>query len=567
MLIEPNTKIKLAYFSMEFGLHSDVPTYAGGLGMLAGDILRSCADREIPAIGISLAYSKGFINQIIKPDGSQDFEQTSWDKSLYLHELSHIVSVNIEGREVKIKVWQYDIIGCHGYHIPVYLLDTNVDENHQQDKDITNGLYTADWSTRLAQEVVLGIGGIRMLRKIGYNDIEIYHMNEGHSALLTLELLRERNYKDEEVKKSCVFTTHTPIPAGHDHFDYELAYKIVGDMLPWHIKKIAGENSLNMSELAFNMSKKSNAVSKKHQEVSNHLFPGKNIDCVTNGVHHLTWTGKVFKDLFDKYIPDWMIHPSHLKKALTDIPENSLWEAHQQNKKQLIKFINKYLTELFSTHFPINSSDLFKEDVLTITYARRSVPYKRPLLIYNDLERLVKIGNGKLQIIHAGKCSPGDSFCLNSVDAIVDLSRDLRGKIKIAYLDNYNIELAQLLSTGSDMWLNTPQRPLEASGTSGMKAALNGVLNFSILDGWWIEADELDPLAGWSFGEKPTELEPQNTDKQDADDLYNVLEQEVIPSFYHQHKKWLERMRHSIALGAVYNTHRCVDEYAKKLWK
>jgi starch phosphorylase len=405
-----------------------------------------------------------------------------------------------------------------------------------------------------------------MLRALGYNDIQTYHMNEGHSAFLTLELLKERNYNDEEVRKSCAFTTHTPIPAGHDKFDYDLAYRIVGDMLPWHIKKLAGENTLNMTELAFSLSHAANAVSKKHQEVTKHLFPDKKIDYVTNGVHHLTWTSSAFKHLFDKYIPDWMIHPEHLRKALTDIPENALWEAHQKNKKHLIHFINKYLTELFAQNFPIDESDLFKDDVLTITYARRSVPYKRPLLIYKDLKRLVEIGKGKLQIIHAGKCSPGDGFCLNSVDTIVDLSRDLRGKIKIVYLDNYNIELAQILSAGSDIWLNTPQRPLEASGTSGMKAVLNGVINFSILDGWWIEAMQNDPLSGWAFGGEPTELKPQNTDREDADDLYNKLEHEIIPDYYIRKEKWLERMRHSIALGAIFNTHRCVDEYVQKCW-
>jgi starch phosphorylase len=296
------------------------------------------------------------------------------------------------------------------------------------------------------------------------------------------------------------------------------------------------------------------------------MFPEKNIDFITNGVHHITWTNDNLKKLFDAYIPNWVLHPDHLKNALTDIPENVLWHTHQHTKRNLIAFINYYLTKLFSQKFQVEQSDLFQEDVLTITYARRSVPYKRPLLIYKDIDRLVKIGNGKLQIIHAGKCSPGDEFCLHSVDTIVDLSRDLRGKIKIAYLDNYNIEQAQLLTSGSDVWLNTPQRPLEASGTSGMKAALNGVINVSILDGWWIEAMEKDPLAGWAFGGDPVELEPQNTDKYDSNDLYKILEEEVIPSYYLHKEKWLERMRHSIALGAFFNTHRCVDEYMKKMW-
>lgn len=562
-----NKQISVAYFSMEFGLHSDVPTYAGGLGMLAGDILRSCADLEIPAVGISLAYHQGFTNQIINPDGSQDFELTGWNKSDYLQELPEKIKVKIEGRDVYVKTWKYEINGLHGFTIPVYLLDTDVEENDLKDRDITKELYTSDWYTRLAQETVLGIGGVRMLRELGYNDIKIFHMNEGHSALLTLELLRERDFNDDEVRKSCVFTTHTPIEAGHDRFDYDLAYRVVGDMLPWHIKDIAGNENLSMSELAFNMSKNSNAVSKKHMEVTKHLFPGKDLNYITNGVHHLTWTGQNFKKLFDKYIPDWMMHPSHLKKALTDIPDNALWEMHQENKQKLVRYINNYLTELFSEKFPIDKDDLFEDEVLTITYARRSVPYKRPLLIYKDLERLLKIGGGKLQIIHAGKCSPGDQFCLHSVDEIVDLSRDIRGRTRIVYLDNYNIELAQILTSGSDIWLNTPKRPLEASGTSGMKAAINGVVNLSIKDGWWIEAIEKDPLSGWAFGCEPEELEPAETDAEDAEDLYSVLENQIIPAYYLNRAKWLERMRHSIALGGYFNTHRCVREYMEKLWE
>lgn len=567
MVVQQATKTKLAYFSMEFGLHSDVPTYAGGLGMLAADILRSCADLEIPAIGISLVYSQGFINQIINPDGSQNFELTGWQKKAFMKELPYKVSVQIEGRTVWIKAWEYRIVGCNGFSVPAYMLDTDLEENDKQDRQITRELYTADWHMRLAQEVVLGIGGVRMLRELGYHTIETYHMNEGHSALLTLELLREREYNDDDVRKSCVFTTHTPIAAGHDQFDYDLAYRVVGDMLPLHIKKIAGEQSLNMTKLAFNMSHTSNAVSKKHQEVTKHLFPEQPIKHVTNGVHHITWISDIFKELYDKYIPDWKTHPEHLKKAVTDIPDKELWEKHQQNKRRLVNYINQYLTRLFSEHFPIDKNDLFEEDILTITYARRSVPYKRPLLIYRDLNRLLEIGHGKLQIIHAGKCSPGDEFCLDSVDKIVDLSRDVRGKIRIAYLDNYNIELASLFTAGSDIWLNTPQRPLEASGTSGMKAALNGAINCSILDGWWIEACQHDPLSGWGFGCPSTEVEPAQTDKEDADDFYNKLEAEIIPAYYKNKEKWLERMKHSIALAAFFNTHRCVQEYSEKLWK
>ncbi len=561
------SKIKTAYFSMEFGLHSEVPSYAGGLGMLAGDILRSCADLEVPALGISLVYSQGFVNQMIKADGSQDFTYSCWVKQKYLTDLDLMVTVPIEGRDVKIKIWEYKIVGMHGFCVPVYLLDTYFDENDDDAKNITCQLYTSNWETRLKQEIVLGIGGVRALRALGHKNIETYHMNEGHAALLTLELLKERDFKDEEVKKSCVFTTHTPIPAGHDHFSYDTAHRIAGDLLPWHIKKIAGEDSLSMSELAFNMSHDSNAVSKKHKDITEHIFPGKNVLAITNGVHHLTWTSMPFKKLYDKYIPEWGLKPGDLKKALTDIPDNAIWEAHMKNKKALIGFVNHYLVDLFAENFPIENEDLFEQDILTIAYARRSVPYKRPLLIYRDLKRLIEIGDGKLQIIHAGKCSPGDEFCLDSVDKIVDMSRDLRGRIKIAYLDNYDIELAQILTQGSDVWFNCPVRPLEASGTSGMKAALNGSVNLSILDGWFIEAMQMDPLCGFKFGAEPKELEPGDTDKEDSEDLYRILEEEVIPDFYERREKWLERMRHSMALGAYFNTHRCVKDYDEKMWK
>jgi len=553
---------------MEIMLETDIPTYAGGLGVLAGDLLRSCADMRVPVVGVSLVYSGNTFSQIINSDGSQSFKETEWQKMDQLTKLPNRISLNIMNTEVSVSCWRYDIVGLTGFVVPVFLLDTDLPQNEQWVKDITKSLYEGKAESRVTQEILLGIGGVQMLRNLKYTDVNVYHMNEGHAAFVPLELLKESNYDLNYVKSKCVFTTHTPVPEGHDVFDYDLVNKYGGNFLTWNIKDLATEERFSLTRLALNTSRYSFGVSQKHRKVSNHLFPGYDIQSITNGVHHRTWVSPEIQNVFDKHIPSWTEDPSLLKNAVKDIPSDNLWSAHQDSKKALINYVNTHLTSVSSIDEKINpkSEDLFDLDTLTISLARRPVEYKRPLLLYRDLERFIRIGVGKIQIIQCGKSHPDDDVSQSFVKEIVTISKKLRTILKIVYLENYSPKIARLLVSGSDVWLNTPRRPLEASGTSGMKAALNGVLNFSVLDGWWIEGYNMNPKSGFSIGPMDDRLTPDNNDDNDSGDLYNKLQNEIIPMYYDRRTEWIDRMKEAITLGAYFNTHRCIEEYKKYAW-
>ncbi|MDO8269335.1 MAG: alpha-glucan family phosphorylase [Candidatus Levybacteria bacterium] len=558
--------LECAYFSMEIMLESDIPTYAGGLGILAGDLLRSCADMEVPVVGVSLVYNDRTYRQIISSDGSQNYEALVWHKNDQLTKLPERIEITIQNEKVIVGVWRYDFVGSTGFVVPVYLLDTDFLDNSDYARSLTKSLY--EGNVRLAQEVLLGVGGVKMLRQLGYHDVKTFHMNEGHASFVPLGLLQEKNFDDEQVKKLCVFTTHTPIPEGHDRFDYDYAHKVAGDILPWHIKKIASEKELHMTILGMSESHYIFGVSQKHGEVSSAMFPQFKINSITNGVHHRTWVGTELANLYDKFIPEWFQDPKVLSEAVEKIPDDELWRAHQAEKRKLLDHVNNHLTSVSSVEERENppEPEQFDIDILTISLARRLVPYKRPLLLYSDLERLLSIGEGKLQIIQCGKAAPGDEGAKNFVKQIIDISKQLRGRIKVVYLENYSPLIARQLVRGSDVWLNTPRRPLEASGTSGMKAAMNGVLNFSVLDGWWIEGYKMDTESGFSIGPMDTSVSPANDDKQDIDDMYNKLQNEIIPLYYNNKKDWISRMKHAITLGAYFNTHRCIEEYRSMAW-
>jgi len=548
--------LTVAYFTMEVGLRSEMPTYAGGLGMLAADILRSCADLKVAAAGVSVAWQHGYLHQHINADGSQVYEGINWRKADYLKRLPATVTVQIEGRSVRVGCWVEELRS--GDHVvPVYFLDTDLPENEPQDRLITEQLYGGDNTMRLKQEIILGIGGVRMLRVLGHKDIGTFHMNEGHAAFLTLELLRERDFQDDDVRPSCAFTTHTPVAAGHDVFPYDLAWRIAGDQLPWHIKRIAGEDALSMTHLALNMSHYTCGVSQVHGEVSRRLFPSYRIDAITNGVHHLTWTSPEIQALLDTHIPQWREQPELLAEHCRSLPDDMLWSAHAGAKKRLIDHINT------------NSPVTFRPDVLTIATARRVVPYKRPELLYTNLERLREVGCGHIQIVHAGNAHPNDPFSQGVIQRMVERSRELRDVIHIVYLPNYNPDLARLLTAGADVWLNTPVRLHEASGTSGMKASLNGVPNLSTLDGWWIEGYGRDYESGWRIGPlAPAVSSVTEHVKLDAEDLYTQLQYEVIPEYYYaDRKRWLRRMKRAIGLLGYFNTHRAVREYLVRAWR
>lgn len=551
----PKPTLTVAAFTMEVGLRRTIPTYAGGLGILMADLLRSSADLGVDAACVTVCWQYGYLRQHLKADGAQEYEEVQWEPARELQRLPQTVKVWIDGWDVVVGAWFLNLRGERS-SVPIFFLDTNLPENRPEDRAITEHLYGGDQAMRLKQELVLGIGGVRMLRALGYGDVRTFHLNEGHAAFLTLELQRERGFRDDDVRKSCVFTTHTPVKAGHDIFPYDLAKRIAGDHLPWHIKMIAGEEALSMTRLATTMSHKTFGVSQVHGEVARRILENPEIDFVTNGVHHVMWACEPMRSLFDRHMSGWREDPKLLESRCRDLPDNELWAAHREAKRALLDEVNTIAEVPF---------DL---DHLLIASARRIVPYKRPELLYTNLARLKEVGAGHLQIIHAGNAHPSDTFSQEVIRNMIARSRELRDCIRIVYLPNYNPDLAKLLTSGADIWLNTPMRLHEASGTSGMKACLNGVLNLSTLDGWWVEGFRRDPGAGWRIGPLASALpDDEDTLRVDAEDLYTQLQYKVIPEYtYSDHVRWIRRMKRAIGLIGHFNTHRCVEEYLEKAW-
>ena len=559
---------KIAYFSMEIGIRSEIPTYSGGLGILAGDTIKSAADLRLPMVGVTLLTKRGYFRQILDERGRQREEPEVWVPSMFMELLPEKVSVEIEGRDVYLQAWIYEIRSVRGGIVPIFYLDTNTEENMPDDREITAHLYGGDRAYRLKQEIVLGIGGVRMLKRLGFV-IKKYHMNEGHASLLALELLKEYKkdieevwderlvWDTERVKDLCVFTTHTPIEAGHDKFAYDLVSKIIGEMIPLHIlRDLAGRDHMNMTLLALNLSEYVNGVAKKHGEISQHMFPGYEIHAITNGVHSYTWTCESFKRLYDRYLPGWANEPEHFV-LIGRIPEDELWNAHLEAKTILLNFVG-------------NETGIEMDpDVFTLGFARRATAYKRADLLFTDIERLERIGKGRLQIIYAGKAHPNDDAGKWLIEKIFVIKEKLKESLKIAYLPNYNMGMALKLVSGVDVWLNTPMRPLEASGTSGMKATHNGVPNFSVLDGWWIEG-HIEGFTGWSIGPYPSEFsvhEEIMDNTQDAEDLYHKLEHIILPTFYNDKPAWVKIMQNAIGMNAYYfNSHRMMRRYVTEAY-
>jgi starch phosphorylase len=557
---------KIAYFSMEIGILNDVRTYSGGLGVLAGDTIRSAADLKLPMVGVTLLSHKGYFTQDLDAAGNQIELPSEWDPARFMHLLPAKVYVQLEGREVAVRAWLYVQQSITGGKIPLFFLDTNVEGNHPDDRELTSYLYGGDLRYRLKQEAVLGIGGVRMLRALDF-EIKKFHMNEGHASLLTLELLLDFKRDIEEVwdedlvwdvarvRDLCVFTTHTPVAAGHDQFPYDLCEQVLGWPLPRHIiMKLAGQEKLNMTRLGLNTSEFVNGVAKKHGEVSRTMFPGYEISAITNGVHSYTWTCESMKRVFDKYMPGWANEPE-LFVRIGRIPDDEIWDAHMEAKRKLVDHINTATGAGFSY------------DILTFGFARRATAYKRATLIFRDVERLARIAGGRLQIVYAGKAHPRDTQGKENIRAIHEIAARLRGRVNVVFLKNYDMRLALDLVSGVDVWLNTPQRPHEASGTSGMKAAHNGVVNFSVLDGWWIEG-HIEGYTGWSIGAAPTEVSLDATsDDQDAEDLYQKLETLIIPEFYENRRIWIRMMQNAIGKNAYYfNTHRMMRRYVTEAY-
>ena len=542
---------RVAYFSMEIGIKSNIPTYSGGLGVLAGDVIRSSADLRIPLIAVTLLSKEGYLKQKITPDGIQLESPEEWEPSKFMSLLPATVTIRIGESKVKVGAWVYNQESMTGGVVPVLFLTTDIEGNAKYDRKITDSLYSGDEAYRLKQEIVLGMGGVKILEALNIN-IKKYHMNEGHSSLLTLELLKRNEMNADKVKNLCVFTTHTPVEAAFDKFSYDLVSKVLGPELPQEVLiKYGGSSNLNMTLLAMNLSKYTNGVTETHMEYSRKIFPGYNIQEIINGVHSYTWTCQYFRQLFDTYIRGWANEPELLVRV-DAIPNDELWTAHIKAKQDLFDFVNEKVD--------------VKMDIgtLTLGFARRATAYKRATMVFSDLEKLEEVARqGKIQLIFAGKAHPrdeGGKMLIKDIYRYIDL---LKNKVEIVYLENYDMEMAGRMTSGVDIWLNTPLPPYEASGTSGMKAAHNGVVNFSVLDGWWVEGC-VEGLTGWAIGPFPDQkINDGERRKRELADLYNKLEYLIIPKFYKERDTWISMMRNSIGKIAYYfNSHRMMRRYA-----
>jgi starch phosphorylase len=556
-----NQQRTIAYFSMEIGLEAGMPTYAGGLGILAGDTIRAAADLNVPMVAMTLLHRKGYFHQDLDSDGWQTEKAEEWAVDHFLREMPQRTAVTIEGRTVYLRSWRYDATGIGGFKVPVYFLDSDLKENSEWDRSLTHFLYGGDQYYRLCQEVILGIGGVRMLRVLGYDEIQKFHLNEGHSSLLGLELLDEHataagrdmfTHADiEAVREKCIFTTHTPVASAHDQFPLDLVGRVLGRQEILDMKEVfCCEGRVNLTYVALNLSGFVNGVAKRHGEVSRLMFKPRQIDSITNGIHIATWLSKPFSDLYDQHVPGWRQDSFALRYALS-IPRQEVWEAHIQSKEQLIQYVNR------------ETDAGMRPDVLTLGFARRATEYKRWNLLFQDIERLkhMSLQSGPLQIVYSGKAHPQDQSGKEAIKSILRFKSGLKPEIRMAYLANYDMTLARLMVSGSDVWLNTPQPPMEASGTSGMKAAVNGVPSLSILDGWWIEG-RIEGVTGWSIGEDQKAAQEEKGGTSDADSLYRKLEQVIIPMFYRDRDHFIEIMLHTIALnGSFFNSHRMIQQY------
>ncbi len=555
----------VAFFSMEVALSPDMPTYAGGLGVLAGDMLRSAADHGAPVVGVSLLHRKGYFRQRLDEHGNQFEEPEEWVPESFLELMKPTVSVVVEGRPVHVRAWRFLVRGISDGVVPVYLLDTDIPANDPRDRALTDSLYGGDDRYRLGQEIVLGIGGVSILPGLGHGRIGVYHMNEGHSALLALALLERRlegrgvasaGAEDmDAIRRKCVFTTHTPVPAGQDQYPMELVGRVLGEEWAKTIVSTAccSDGTLNMTFLALRCSHYINGVAMHHGEVSQGMFPRYPVRAITNGVHAVSWTAPAFLELYDRHMPEWRSDNLYLRYAV-GIGLEEIGVAHVRSKREL-------LAELGT-----RTGVRLDERAFTIGFARRATAYKRADLLFSDIERLRRIASrvGPLQVVYGGKAHPRDEGGKAQIRRVFEAARALRDHVKIVYVENYDMRWARLICPGTDLWLNTPQRPQEASGTSGMKAALNGVPSLSILDGWWVEG-HVEGVTGWAVGHGPDLPEDASIE---AASLYDKLETVILPMFYGRPEAFARVMRHSIAInGSFFNTQRMCSQYMANAYR
>ncbi len=547
----------IAYFSMEIALSPKLPTYSGGLGMLAGDTLRSAADTAAPMVAISLAHRRGYFRQHLDANGQQTESDVPWSPETTLPSANRTVVIHMNGRYVTVRAWRFDVEGVTGHIIPVFLLDTDVEGNDPWDRRLTDHLYGGDTFYRLCQETILGLGGIHLLHALGCRP-EVHHMNEGHAALLAIGLLEERlgNLDGRPVstasetdfaaiREQCVFTTHTPVPAGHDQFGLDQMYQVLGHDRSSTIERSGAlHNGLfNMTYLALRFSRFVNGVAMQHGKVSQKMFPEATVHAITNGVHAATWLSKPFQKLLDTEIPSWRTDNQYLR-SVYGIEPQQIADTHRLGKLALFDLVKE------RTGLALNT------DVLTLGFARRVATYKRASLLFTDPARLTAIAEkiGGLQILFAGKAHPADQGGKALIREVFEAAAHLNSSaLKINYLENYDWQLGAMLTRGVDVWVNTPLRPYEASGTSGMKAALNGVPSLSTLDGWWIEGCA-ENVTGWA-------IDDHDTVPEEAASLYDKLENSIAP-LYKDQTAWARMQQHCIAMnGTFFNTHRMLAQY------
>lgn len=549
---------RIAYFSMEIAVDPSLPTYAGGLGVLAGDLLRSAADLGVPIVGVTLLCRKGYFRQKLDGAGQQMESPDTWTPEAALEALDVRIPVILGNRTISVKAWRYVVKGISGFDVPVYFLDTGDSSNPPFERSLSDSLYGGDERYRLCQEVVLGIGGVRLLRTLGFGHIDRFHMNEGHSALLALALLEERKGRNnlgavtsddiEAVRRNCIFTTHTPVPAGQDQFSRELAAAVLGPdrMAMLEETHCCSLGKLNMTYLGLRCSGYVNGVAMRHGEISQGMFPDYPVHAITNGVHAVSWTSEPFQNLYDRHIPEWRKDNLYLRYAI-GIELGEIQEAHALAKAAVVREIEKATGIRFSDHVAI------------LGFARRAAAYKRADLLFSDLNKLraIREKSGPFQLVFAGKAHPRDEEGKAAIRRVFQAAESLKGDIPVAYIENYDLRWARLLTSGADLWLNTPHRPFEASGTSGMKAALNGVPSLSIRDGWWIEG-HFEGVTGWAIG---YDEDPEDH-KIEIASLYDKLERTILPLFYTRPKSYAAVMRSCIALnGAFFNTQRMLSQY------
>lgn len=552
----------VAYFSMEIAIRPEMRTYAGGLGILAGDTARSCADLELPMVFVTLVSRAGYFRQRIDDQGQQVEEADCWKPEDFCEPLDAQVAVRVDGRKVWVRPWLYVQDSPRLHQVPVILLDTDLELNAPADREITHHLYGGNDAYRLTQEIILGIGGVRILRALGF-DIRTYHLNEGHAALLTLDLLSRNRVPEEDripgeipydvtkVHERCVFTTHTPVAAGHDRFPYDLVKSLLPDLVEMDtIKRLAGDDHLNMTRLALNTSGYVNGVARRHAETTQRMFPGYHVHAITNGVHSGQWTHPAFAKLYQTHIPHWQHEPESLVRSV-QLPDDEVWSCHRAAKADLVEMARKLTGKTLDPDLP------------TIGFARRMTGYKRPLLLFDDPDRLEAIAaRHPFQVVLAGKAHPSDSAGKQAIRELHQLAERFAGKITCVYLPDYGMDIAKTLVAGSDVWLNTPMPPYEASGTSGMKAAHNGVLNLSVLDGWWVEAC-IEGVTGWAIGEDGG----KSSDGDHAKALYAKLEEVVLPLYHTDPAQWRWMMKRAIAhIACYFNTQRMMRRYVTEAY-